>query len=114
VFSHQLHFDHLQCAEKEEREKAACDAETNLSAAETQADHGYKPERGGGCESLDIVAAFQDGSAAAETHTGQDAEGQAHKIKFDKGTGALADAIHQPVCLQHRKASRQGDEERSS
>ena len=107
MFSLQLHFDHLQCAENEEREKAARNAETNLSAAETQADHGYKPVRGGGRETLDIVAAFQDGSAADETHTGQNAEGKRIRSSSTNESELLPTLfISQFACSMARQAAK--------
>src|SRR5262249_54818964 len=80
----ELQLKQLQPAQNEEAENAARDPEGNLSAAEAQADHRYEPERRGGGETLNIVAALQDGAAANEAHAGQDAEGQAHQVENNK------------------------------
>ena len=64
----ELPLEELQRAKNEKSEYAPGHAKTNLSAAETQTNDGYEPERGGGRDAMDPRAAFQVGSAADEAH----------------------------------------------
>ncbi len=101
------HLEHFQRAQNEQSQKAACDAEPDLSAAETEADDSDEPERGGGREAVNGVAAFENRAPANEAHAVRMPSGRRMRSRTTKEPEALPTLfMSQFACNIARQAAR--------
>lgn len=107
-------FKLFEPAQHDESDHEGRNAEPELSAAEAEAHHGDKPERGRRRHAQHPILLPQDGPRADKTDARQNTQRKPHQVEHDKRIARLTHGVHQQVRLNHRDRGRQADEHRRS
>ena len=86
--------------------------ERDLTAAETEADHGRDPEDRRRRDADDEIGSTKDDASAEESDARQDAERKTHEIERDERVVGSPRGRQEGVRLDHRHRRREADEHR--